>query len=81
MNMMYVILGGLIVVGVVIGVLLYMGLHDDEIRLRNSIADISCDYLRNDFMPEEEQKYFKHPWYPYAVEKLNSEECKWTNIS
>ncbi len=53
--------------------LAYIGIHDEDLRLKNTVDSISCDYLINNFMPNQEEMYIKHPWFPYAVDKIENE--------
>lgn len=64
---------GLICTILLLVVILAIDSHDRDIYLENTVDGISCSYLINNFMPEQEQIIFKHPWYPYAVEKIENE--------
>lgn len=75
--MNYIILGSIIglIVLVSFGIIVFALMdHDDNLRYDQNVNSTSCSYLKN-FITEEEQKYFKHPWYDRAVKKVNSSEC------
>ena len=53
-----------------------MAIHDDNINAKSYVDNnLTCDYIHDKFLPQEEQKYFKHAWYPHVMDKLERGEC------